>query len=421
MKRAVLMIIDGLRADMVTSEYTPVLSRIAGSARFFTRHRSVFPSATRVNSASIATGCYPGTHGLSGNVIALDEGDGLRPVSVGPPEFRERLRAATGRTLSRPTLAERVRDHGGAVIYSNSSAGAAHMLDPDGHGWLYHRSGSFAPGLDPIGGVAHLEASYDGRGDAVTIARFCDAMSANGDAPLFITWICEPDHSQHSLELGSPEHREIILGSDRCAAAVKEAVELLRARSDDVLFMIGSDHGHETVDEIVPVEDLLVHAGLKASSDSSDVVFASSGMGALIYLSENAFDRRDSIARWLGRQYWCGEVFAGEDLRRVGLATRDGLAIAFGMAKRDVNNRFGVRGFGHVAKDRFMKTDAPGLGQHGGLGPYETNPFLIVDGGGFDPGMTEFSSRNVDIAPTILRHLGLPCVNLDGKPLPTRD
>lgn len=295
------------------------------------------------------------------------------------------------------------------------------MLDPDGHGWLYHRSGSFAPGMEPIAGAAHPEVSYDGKGDAEIVARFCDALSSNADAPLFITWVCEPDHSQHTLELGSEEHRDVISGSDHCAAAVKEAVELMRARGDDVLFMIGSDHGHETVDEIIPVEELMVDAGLKNSTDSSDVVLASSGMGALIYLSDSASERRDTIARWLSEQRWCGEVFAGDALEKVGLAQRDGLAIAFSMAKRDVNNRFGVRGFGHVAKDRFMSSDASGLGQHGGLGPYETNPFLIVDGGGFVSGRSDAQSHNVDIAPTILRHLGLSSADLDGNPLPIHD
>ncbi|HAN61237.1 MAG TPA: nucleotide pyrophosphatase, partial [Gammaproteobacteria bacterium] len=53
MKRAVLMIIDGLRADMVTPTLTPNLCQIARTGRLFRQHRSVFPSATRVNSASI--------------------------------------------------------------------------------------------------------------------------------------------------------------------------------------------------------------------------------------------------------------------------------------------------------------------------------------------------------------------------------
>jgi len=417
MKRAILMLIDGLRADLVTPEFTPELSRIAENARVFTQHRSVFPSATRVNSASIATGCFPAGHGLFGNAIALDEGSGLKPVSVGPPEFRERLRAATGRTLLKPTLAERLQAHGGAMIFSNSSAGAAHMQDPDGHGWLYHRSGSFAPGLVPIENESHLDVTYDAAGDVQTVKRFCDALHSNPSVPLLITWICEPDHSQHTLELGSPKHRDVILGSDRCAARIKYAVDEMRAYGDDVLFIMGSDHGHETVDEIIPVETLLVDAGFKAAPDSCDVVYASSGMGALIYLSDEANDRRDAIGSWLNAQPWCAEVYAGAALELVGLAERDGLAIAFSMAKRNEVNRYGVTGFGHVAADRFMKSDAPGLGQHGGLGPYETNPFLIIDGGGFLAGRTASPSRTIDIAPTILHHLELPVEDMDGQPL----
>ena len=53
MRRAVVMVIDGLRADMVGREYTPRLAEIVDRSRWFTEQRSVFPSATRVNSASI--------------------------------------------------------------------------------------------------------------------------------------------------------------------------------------------------------------------------------------------------------------------------------------------------------------------------------------------------------------------------------
>ena len=76
------MVIDGLRADMVGPAFTPRLAEIIEDTRWFTEQRSVFPSATRVNSASIATGCWPKSHGLAGNAIALDEGDGLKALSV---------------------------------------------------------------------------------------------------------------------------------------------------------------------------------------------------------------------------------------------------------------------------------------------------------------------------------------------------
>jgi hypothetical protein len=412
------MVIDGLRADMVGREYTPRLAEIVDRCRWFTDQRSVFPSATRVNSASIATGCWPKSHGLAGNAIALDEGEGLQAVSVGPPDFRERLRRVTGRTLHRPTLTERLRPHGGAVIYSNSSAGSAHMQDPDGHGWLYHRNGSFAPGMNAITDERHLDVTYDAAGDAETTHRFCAALDQPGEALLHLLWICEPDHSQHTLELGSPDHRKVIAAAEQCAVQVSEAVDRLRERGDDVLFVIASDHGHETVDQVIPVNELLVEAGFKRDARSCDVVLASSGMGALIYLSDEAADRRKAIAEWIRDQTWSGEVFEGEELEQVGQRSDTALAIAFSMAKRDVENRYGVRGLSHVAGDIFMKSDAAGLGQHGGLGAYETNALLGISGGGFSPGRSAHPSRTIDIAPTVLRHVGVACKDLAGEPLP---
>ncbi len=412
------MVIDGLRADMVGAHYTPRLADIVERSRWFTGQRSVFPSATRVNSASIATGCWPKSHGLAGNAIALDEGEGLQAVSVGPPDFRDRLRRATGRTLHRPTLSERLRPHGGAVIYSNSSAGSAHMQDPDSHGWLFHRNGSFAPGMRAITDERHLDVTYDAAGDAETTRRFCTALDEPGEALLHLLWICEPDHSQHTLELGSPEHREIIAGAEQCAVEVSDAVGRLRARRDDVLFVIASDHGHETIDEVIPVNALLIEAGFKEGTDSRDVVLASSGMGALIYLSDQAADRRTAIAEWIRGQAWSGEVFEGEELEQIGQRSDTALAIAFSMAKRDVANRYGVRGLSHVAGDIFMKSDAAGLGQHGGLGAYETNALLGISGGGFTPGRSGHPSRTIDIAPTVLRHVGVDYNGMDGEPLP---
>ena len=418
MQRAVLMIIDGLRADMVTPGLTPGLSEIASRSRVFGRHRSVFPSATRVNSASIATGCHPARHGLVGNTIALDEGDGLRAVSVGGEDFRDRWRRATGRTLRRPTLAERLRARGGVVIYSNSSPGAAHMLDPDSHGHLYHRCGSFAPERAPISCDAHLDVGYDADGDRETTERLCDALGANPDASLFILWICEPDHSQHAMELGSPEHRDVLLRSDGCVRRVAEAVERLRRDGDDVLFVLGSDHGHETVCEIVPVTEALIDAGFKSSADSSDIVLASSGMGALLFFSDACTPRIEEIAHWLRVQPWTDQVFERERLAEIGLPAGTDLGIAFGMAKREGANRFGIPGLGQVAADPLSDSDRVGCGQHGGLGEYETHPFLIANGARATTGLSNEASVTVDIAPTILRHLGEPIDGMDGRALP---
>ena len=48
----------------------------------------------------------------------------------------------------------------------------------------------------------------------------------------------------------------------------------------------------------------------------------------------------------------------------------------------------------------------------------EQSPFLFISGGGFVPGPRHTRSSLIDIAPTVLRHLGLPTTGMDGRALP---
>jgi len=416
MKRAVVVICDGLRADMVTPALTPNLCRIAAAARTFTRHRSVFPSTTRTTSASLATGCLPGRHGLDGNCVALDEGRGLTVMSAGPPEFRDRLRKATGRTLRVPTLAEWLENDGGCIVYSNVSAGAAYFQDPDGHGWMYHRQGSFAPGLRKLPAGEGLAVSHDAAGDAAMTTRFI-ADALGGRKPrLAVLWQCEPDHTQHARPLGSPDHKAAIAAADVNAGRVADAVAGA-ADGDDVLLIVASDHGHETVERIVRLETLLVGAGLKDGEDSTEVVVASNGFGANLYVADAARGRLGAICRFLEGRDEIEGVYAGDALADLGHRTDTALAIAVTARRSDADNEFGWPGMS-VAFDNPLATDSVvGCGQHGGLGPFEQNPFLIIRGGAFKAGRTDAASSAIDVAPTIMAHLGLPFAGLDGKPL----
>src|ERR1700751_3265005 len=164
MNRAVIVICDSLRPDLITPRDAPFLTEIGRRSARFANHTSVFPSTTRTSAASIAPGCLPARHGLLGNTMAIDEGDGLVCLSVGAPDFRDRLHRATGRTLHVPTMAERGgRAGGSAVGVSNVSPGAAYFLDPDGYGWVYNAAGSFGPGRRPLPAAEGLAV---GKGEA---------------------------------------------------------------------------------------------------------------------------------------------------------------------------------------------------------------------------------------------------------------
>src|SRR6516164_8672990 len=88
MNRAVIVICDSLRTDLITQRDAPFLTELGQRSARFASHAGVFPSTTRTSAASIATGCLPARHGLLGNTMALDEGDGLVCLSVGRPDFR---------------------------------------------------------------------------------------------------------------------------------------------------------------------------------------------------------------------------------------------------------------------------------------------------------------------------------------------
>jgi arylsulfatase A-like enzyme len=417
--RAVIVICDSLRADLIGPDDTPFLLELSERGARFTAHRSVFPSTTRASAASIATGCRPARHGLLGNTMALDEGDGLVCHSAGHPDFPDRMRRATGRTLHMPTLAERLRWHGETSIScANVSPGAAYVQDPDGHGFVYHAAGSYGPGRRPVDDPASAGLKKGLPGDRAMTDRFCAEIIEARAPSLAIMWLSEPDHTGHHSPLGSPEHRRAIAHADACVRQVYETVRRVDPSGDDILFVTGSDHGMETVAHAIDLDALLVAAGLKEGPGSRDVVVAPNGTCATLYFADPEGDLVPRVARFLAAEIWVGVVFVGDRLAAVGLPTQSAMRIALTLANEERDNPHGVRGYSPIVQDPADNESKIGFGQHGGLGPNEQRPFLMIEGGGFAPGVRREPSSLVDIAPTVLRHLHMDHDDMDGRALP---
>ena len=409
------MILDGLRRDFVDTDRTPHLAAFSARTEHFINYRTAFPSATRVVTATLATGCHPARHTLQGNSMALLEDGVLVPHDVGRPDFLQHKRRVTGHSLAMPTLAERLASHGGVIVYNNVSPGAAYAHDPDGFGHVYHRAGSFAPGrveLDP------LNVGLDWQGDRAMTGQFiADVFEARQPA-LAVLWLGEPDHIQHNAPLGSPEHLAVLREAEQNARLAIEAVRRRRAAGDDILLIVGSDHGHETVSGIIDIEAELIAAGLKRSLDSTDILAVSSGNASLIYLHPDADDKRDRLANFLASQSWAERVVDAENLATIGQAPHNGLAFAVSLKADTQENEYGVPGRSLAAKPRWDKPDRLGCGQHGGLGRFEQSPTLLIDGAGFASGtMSNAPVHVTDLAPTIMRHLGVAAPGMDGSPL----
>ena len=420
MRRVVVVVLDGMRRDQIAAATTPGLVRFAERAQTFAEHRSMFPSATRVVSASFATGCLPARHELQGNALALLENGQLVQHDAGHPDFLQHKRRVTGRSLGVPTLAERLAASGGMVLFSNVSPGAAYAHDPDGFGHVYHRAGSYAPGRKRLDAPQALTISQDAAGEQLMTQRFIREALLERSPPLAILWLGEPDATQHLQPLGSPRQLMAMAQADANAARVVSAVEGLRERGDDVLLMVCSDHGHQSVSRVVDIEAELIAAGLKDSRESTDVVTPTSGTATLIYIDASCADRIASIGAFLASRDWVDRVIGPDRLPEVGQAARHGLTFAVSLRSDDEPNAFGIRGRSVEARPAAGKADHVGCGQHGGLARYEQMPFLMIEGSGFAPDKaTSVPSSPIDLAPTILAHLRQPASGMDGRPLQT--
>lgn len=415
-RRAILIICDGLGAEWLSEARTPTLARLLADHLRAGDHRAVFPSVTRVSAASIATGCFPGRHGLEGNQMALVEDGRIVVHNVGAPSFRQTMRRVTGRTLRVPTMAERLAPSGGQIAYSNVSPGAAYFLDPDHFGTVLHRAGSFGPGGAPLTGPAHLDVSHDLDGDIEMTRRFCDEVVPADSFRLAILWLANPDLTLHHDPLGSPEHLHALEVTDGLVAKVIETVDAHEDRFDTLL-VVGSDHGHETIARSVHVGQWLAAQGLEAELKEGRIGVASQGTSALIYAADDARMALADLLPTMTRQPWAGSILTGDALAATGL-TGETLFAAVDTTRHDERNGFGVRGTRWLVEDGEGTPDI-GCGHHGGLGPSETRPFLTFMHPDFAPGEAARPTSLVDIAPTILGFLGVRPEGMDGAPIST--
>jgi Type I phosphodiesterase / nucleotide pyrophosphatase len=415
-RRAVFVCCDGLGREWMTRARTPFLHALAGQSLWCAEHRAVFPSVTRVSAASVATGCQPGRHGLHGNRMGLLEAGKIVVRDVGKPDFRAHMRRATGGTLRVPTLAERVAGTGGFIAFSNVSPGAAYFLDPEHFGHVYHRAGSFAPGGMPIGGESALAVSHDLAGDRAMTERFCSEILEARRPAVAVLWLANPDLTLHGAPLGSPAHVDALRGTESCVRAVVETVERRRGEGEEILLLIGSDHGQETIGDSLDLEAWLAAQGLGAALAAGDVAVAGQGTAALLYATERGRQDLLGVLDTMRAQPWADAVVVGESLAELGHAAQGGVVAAVNMARSDEANPHGITGQRWTVTEPGKPT-AFGSGQHGGWGPDEIRPFLMLNAAGLAPGVLRHATSLVDIAPTLLAFLGLKLTGLDGVPL----
>ncbi|SHF06542.1 Sulfatase [Seinonella peptonophila] len=68
-KRVVMVVIDGCRADRLAEANTPFIDKLQGQGAVFTQMETIYPARTVVCFSSIFTGAYPRDHGITSNFV----------------------------------------------------------------------------------------------------------------------------------------------------------------------------------------------------------------------------------------------------------------------------------------------------------------------------------------------------------------
>jgi arylsulfatase A-like enzyme len=411
------MVWDGMRPDLVSTALTPNLWRLAADGTWFDASHAVFPTVTRINSASIASGASPATHGLPGNALYAPRVDPSGPISLGEADNVLALRREYG-VFGSATTADVVAEAGGrTVIVSTGTRGSALMCHPRvrerGDLMLHPTLSTFeelAPIVERFGPLP--PATTPNTGQNRWFARaVADYVLPELSPELLVVWHNDPDKSQHRFGFGHPESLRAIRDADAHLGLILDALERLGLRRGTAVVVV-SDHGYASVGEQVDLAADLAAAGLKASPESTDVVVAPNGGAVMVYLPNPADGLDERVAAFLRRWPATEVIFSGARGRRA-------LEGAFPVTTIEVDGPLAPDflvglAWGHETNEHGHAGTSAENGRgnrasHGGIGPWEIRNTLASSGAGVRPGVrSPLPAGNVDVAPTVLTLLGLP-------------
>jgi arylsulfatase A-like enzyme len=424
--RVLIVAFDGLQPSQIDPVLTPTIHRLAAHGVTFGRHHAVYPTVTRVNAASLVTGCHPGSHGLMGNTLVVPEWQPQRPVPALEPELR-RLAEATGRVLLVPTLGELLHSRGltfGSVV--GGTSGNAYVQHPHAarsggavlHAEFTLPAGHYAPMVARFGGWPPKRAP-----ELARIRKVGDVLLGyllpEVDPDVALAWFPEPDTSQHAAGVGSRPAVEALAAADTELGRILEELRMRRVEPD---VLVVSDHGYSTVARRLHIEDVIRDAGFPAGDRPDGVAVAANGGSVLLYVRDPDPPGLERLVGWLARQPWAGALVAGQPAgeslgllpgRLLGIGGPRAPDVALSFRWDSSANASGFRGHADSAEG------APGLGTHGSASPHELRCTLIAAGPSFRSGLvSELPSGNIDITPTVLRLLAVPTAAVvDGRPL----
>lgn len=408
MTSVVLVVFDGLRPDMIRPETTPNLVRFAAMGTRLPGARAVFPSETRVCTASVSTGCHPRRHGIVANAM-FHPVDPARTVRTGDAAaLRDLEQDIGGPALMMPSLSDLLaacgRDY---AVFSSGTTGQTFLLAPRAAALgqtvvSVHGAQACSPAGQAI--LARLDPPpADPAARAVWIADAWRTTVLAHPPAASVLWLCEPDTAAHHLGLDSAAQRDVLRRVDAAFGRILDDWQV-GAQRDHLQMIVASDHGHITGTAILDTR-----AAFAAAPELAGCIATGGG----IWVPGATRERIEAAAGFLMRQDWIANLFGVDSTDRTPGVLPHNAALVdhprtghllYTLRNTPAPGPTGLPGSTIIEQVGGL---AVGAGTHGGLNRGELATVLMLAGSRIRPGLSsDWPAGLVDIAPTILSLLG---------------
>ncbi len=425
-RQSVVVIFDGLRPDYLTPERMPRLYALKQRAAYAAHNHSVFPTVTRVNSSSYATGSYPKTHGILGNTIHVPTLGNSEIYNTGERSNMQAVDSLSGgRLLTTVSVGEVLAEQGKRLyVFSSGSSGQAFLQNHRANGAVVHPE-FIVPGAVAASVRQALGEAGDREGKFAKHAWITDAFLrfglVGGGPEVCSVWYSEPDAIQHATGIGSAASLEAARVMDDQLGRILDAIDQ-RGMAGQVDLVVTSDHGFITYGGDHTVREFLIAEGFKRDRESDDVIVAD---GAIFVKGGDA-DVTARIVAALQRQPWVGPIFTrahpeGGDRGAIP-GTLSQAVVHWNHPERaadilvaydwnDAENEYGYPGK--------ALNKSPIAAGHGGISRYEIKTPMVLWGPSFKPAyVSGLPSSFIDIMPTLLALHGIEKPSrMDGRVL----
>ena len=420
-----LMVIDGLRPDYVTPDIMPRLYGLGQRGVLFEENHSVFPTVTRVNSSSISTGAYPESHGLLGNTVYSEKTFPTKGINTSEFSELEAMLKAEGRLLTAPTLGDALQRAGKRFdVFSAGSSGSAMLLNhPLANGVVinpdYIRPDTIKNEVLSVLGPGPAESIPNNARTKWAVDGYLAFGLGNFKSDVAAIWFGDPDATAHQNGVGTPLTKHALRLVDDQIGRVEDALRT-RGLLDRTNIIVTSDHGFSTHTGELKLAQVVAPFAKTMADGTPDIVVTE---GAINFRGPKDPARVSAVVAALQQRPEVGAIFtrAGQGTAAQGSVPGTlSLAVARGDHARAADILVSANWTADPNDAGFPgKTTQGGAAGHGTSSRFDIHNTLIAVGPDFrEHTRSSVPTSNVDIAPTILKLLGLPQLpSMAGRPI----